>query len=195
MHTDVINDYFSESRNAIHRLTTDPDAVECCKAMHRLLKDCFDGGGKVFLAGNGGSAADSQHIAGELIVRFRRNRKSLPAVALTVDTSVLTACLNDIGPGPVFARQVEGLGRAGDVLWVYSTSGNSVNILEACRAAKDLGMKILAFTGGSGGKLRELADVCFTAPSGVTSHIQECHMVMGHLLCHLLEQDMPETAL
>lgn len=155
-----------------------------------LLCTAFQNGGKVLLAGNGGSAADSQHIAGELVCRFRKNRPALAAIALTVDTSVLTACLNDFGPAPVFSRQLEALGRKDDIFWAFSTSGNSENILEACASAQKQGMKILAFTGGTGGKLANLADVSFIAPSDVTSHIQECHISVAHMLCHVVEERM-----
>jgi D-sedoheptulose 7-phosphate isomerase len=153
-----------------------------------LLCSALERGNKILLAGNGGSAADCQHIAGELVVRFRKDRPGLPAIALTVDSSVLTACLNDFGPEPVFQRQLEALGREGDVFWAFSTSGNSANILSACAAARDRGMKVLAFTGGEGGKLLGLADAAFVAPSGVTSHIQECHIAVAHMLCHVIEE-------
>ena len=153
-----------------------------------LLCETLSGGGKVLLAGNGGSAADSQHIAGELVVRFRKNRAALPAIALTVDTSVLTACLNDFGPEPVFARQVEALGARNDIFWAFSTSGDSANILAACKSAREKGMKIVGFTGASGGALPSHCDYCFRAPSDVTSHIQECHIAVGHMLCLLVEE-------
>ena len=143
---------------------------------------------KILFVGNGGSAADCQHLAGELVVRFRSDRKALPALALTVDTSVLTACLNDYGPEPVFARQVEALGRDGDVLWAFSTSGNSRNIILACEAARRQGMKIIGFTGHYGGALPGFCDLCFKAPSEVTSHIQECHIAVGHMLCLAIEE-------
>lgn len=188
----MIPGYLAQSLAAITRLANAPRIQATCSSMHALLRSSLAAGGKILLAGNGGSAADCQHIAGELVVRFRTTRRALPAIALTVDTSVLTACLNDFGPSPVFSRQIEALGRKGDVFWAFSTSGDSENILEACRAAKALDMKVLAFSGGNGGKLKELADICFLAPADVTSHIQECHIIIGHLLCHLVEQDITE---
>ncbi len=180
--------YLGEVRDTMRRLAEDPQYPPLFEEIAALLLTTFQQGGKVLFAGNGGSAADCQHLAGELVVRFRTNRKALPAIALTVDTSVLTACLNDFGPEPVFARQVEALGRAGDVFWTFSTSGQSGNILAAARAAKEMGMQVLAFSGGDGGRLREFSDLCFLAPSAVTSHIQECHIAVGHMLCLLVEE-------
>lgn len=183
----MIASYLDGARDAISRLG-EPSRLPQYESMAELLCSALAAGNKILLAGNGGSAADCQHIAGELVVRFRRNRPALPAVALTVDTSVLTACLNDFGPEPVFARQVEALGRPGDIFWAFSTSGNSRNILEACRSAHSSGLKILGFTGGEGGELAKLSDVLFRAPSSVTSHIQECHITAGHMLCLVIEE-------
>ncbi|MCD8138165.1 MAG: D-sedoheptulose 7-phosphate isomerase [Planctomycetaceae bacterium] len=184
----MIASYLAKTRESIERLATDP-------ALHALLEEIgtalcrtLEAGNKILLAGNGGSAADCQHMAGELAVRFRKDRPALAGIALTVDSSVLTACLNDYGPLPVFARQVEALGREGDVLWAFSTSGNSANIIEACKAARRIGMKVLGFTGGQGGELARYCDWCFVAPSDSTSHIQECHITAGHLLCWFIEE-------
>lgn len=183
----MIHGYLAETVKTVSQLT-DQRFLEQYGKMVDLLCGTLTNGGKILLAGNGGSAADCQHIAGELVVRFRKDRAGLAALALTVDTSVLTACLNDFGPEPVFRRQVETLGREGDVFWAFSTSGNSNNILEACDAARKQGMKILGFSGGDGGKLASHADLLFLAPSTVTSHIQECHISVGHMLCHVVEQ-------
>lgn len=183
----MIASYLEGTRDAVTRLN-EPSRLPLYESMAELLCSTLAAGNKILLAGNGGSAADCQHIAGELVVRFRHNRPALPAIALTVDTSVLTACLNDFGPDPVFSRQVEALGRPGDVLWVFSTSGASRNILAACRAARELGMKIMGFSGGDGGELAELSDILFLAPSSVTSHVQECHITVGHMLCLLVEK-------
>ncbi len=184
----MIAGYLASTRDTLTRLAADPAYVAFFEQVANRLVRCYESGGKVILAGNGGSAADCQHIAGELVVRFRKDRSALPAIALTVDTSVLTACLNDYGPDPVFSRQVEALGREGDVFWAFSTSGNSANILAACDAAKKRGMTVLGFTGEDGGKLRDLSDFCFRAPSAVTSHIQECHITAGHMLCLVIEE-------
>ncbi len=183
----MIREYLHTTIGAMTRLANDDSLVRSLEGVGGALCETLSRGGKILLAGNGGSAADCQHIAGELVVRFRRDRPALPAIALTVDTSVLTACLNDFGPGPVFARQVEAIGREGDVFWAFSTSGNSANILEACRSARSRGMKIVGFTGGTGGELAKLADEPFIAPSNATSHIQECHIAAGHLLCLMIE--------
>lgn len=184
----MIHSYLERTREATTRLAEDSALHERIAEIGDALCRAFAAGNKILLAGNGGSAADCQHIAGELVVRFRRDRAGLPALALTVDTSVLTACLNDFGPNPVYSRQVEALGREGDILWAISTSGNSENIIEACRVARGRGMKVIGFTGGAGGKLAAACDLCFIAPSDVTSHIQECHIAVGHLLCLIVEE-------
>ena len=158
-------------------------AVELCLAS--LRSD-----GKILFAGNGGSAADAQHWAGELVSRFYYDRPGMPAIALTTDTSILTAIGNDYGYDYTFARQVEALGRRGDVLVVISTSGNSPNILRAAQAARDRGIYVIGFTGQGGGKLAPLCDVCFRIPSDETPRIQEGHEFIGHLLCALIEAEM-----
>lgn len=146
--------------------------------------------GKLMFAGNGGSAADAQHWAGELVGRFYFDRPGLPAIALTTDTSILTAIGNDYGFGYVFARQVEALGQAGDVLVAISTSGCSPNILHAIAAAKTKSMSVIGFSGESGGDMAAQCDVCFRIPSTETPRIQEGHEFIGHLLCALIEQEM-----
>ena len=147
-------------------------------------------GNKLMFAGNGGSAADAQHWAGELVSRFYFDRPGLPAIALTTDTSILTAIGNDYGFDYVFARQVEALGQAGDVLVAISTSGRSPNILRAIAAARTKDMRVIGFSGESGGDMAALCDVCFRIPSNETPRIQEGHEFLGHLLCALIEQEM-----
>ncbi len=183
----TMRDYLAKTMESVSRLADEPLLVRYGE-MADLLCGALGRGNKILLAGNGGSAADCQHIAGELVVRFRKDRPALPAIALTVDSSVLTACLNDFGPNPVFRRQVEALGCEGDVFWAFSTSGNSANILHACAAARERKMKILAFTGGDGGQFAAFADCVFLAPSPATSHIQECHITVAHMLCDLVER-------
>jgi D-sedoheptulose 7-phosphate isomerase len=146
--------------------------------------------GKVLLAGNGGSAADAQHIAGEFVSRFYYDRPGLPAFALTVDSSVMTAIGNDYGYDYLFARQVEACGLKGDVFIGISTSGNSPNILSALQAAKQKGMFTIGFSGESGGKMKELCDICLCMPSKVTPKIQEGHICVGHIICALVEKTM-----
>lgn len=149
-------------------------------------------GGKVMFCGNGGSAADSQHLAAELVGRYKMERTALASVALTVDTSILTAIGNDYGYDDVFRRQVEGIGRAGDVLIGLSTSGNSRNVVLAFEQAASMGITTVAFTGSGGGRMKELADVCLDVPASVTNHIQELHITSGHLVCELVEKAMFE---
>lgn len=156
-------------------------------AAARLCADSLCRGGRILLCGNGGSAADAQHLAAELVGRYQRERRALAAIALTTDTSVLTSIANDYDFDSVFARQVEGLGRKGDVLIGISTSGSSRNVLRAMACAKELGLKTVAFTGGSGGEIAKLADVAIVAPSSVTCHIQEMHIAAGHQICGLVE--------
>ena len=152
----------------------------------------FKNGKKLLLCGNGGSAADCQHIATELVIRLSHdvNRPALPAIALTTDTSNLTAGGNDIGFENVFARSVEGLGNNGDVLLAISTSGNSPNVLKAVQTAKDKGMKTVAFIGGNGGKLISEADQSVTIPSANTQRIQEGHITAAHIICELIEREL-----
>ncbi|MCC8180250.1 MAG: SIS domain-containing protein [Planctomycetes bacterium] len=182
-------DDYLEKAAATYRLLAD-DAVfpAVFSSMADTLEQCLRGGNKVLFAGNGGSAADSQHLAGELVVKFRIERPGMAALALTVDSSVLTASLNDLGVETVFAKQVEALGKKGDILWAFSTSGESGNILAACRAAKKHGLVVFGFTGEKGGTLADLADIAFRAPSAITSHIQECHIAVGHMLCGEIER-------
>ena len=183
----MIGAYLAEFCRIARLMAEDKEYPQLIEGMADVLCSALSAGNKILLAGNGGSAADCQHLAGELVVRFRRDREGLPAIALTVDTSVLTACLNDFGPDRVFSRQVEALGRPGDILWAISTSGNSPNILAACRAARKRSMRVLGFTSREGGQLALLADIAFRAPSDATSHAQECHIAVGHLLCLLIE--------
>ncbi len=161
----------------------------------QLLADCIRGGGKILIAGNGGSAADAQHIAAEFVVRLSHNleRPAIPAIALTTDSSILTAGGNDIGFEKVFARQVEALATQKDIFWAISTSGNSPNIVKAAEQAGQAGCKTIAFLGGSGGKMRELADVAVIVPSSNTQHIQEGHICLYHILVEFVERSLYES--
>jgi D-sedoheptulose 7-phosphate isomerase len=145
-------------------------------------------GGRLLACGNGGSAADAQHIAAELTGRFFRDRRPLPAMALHGNTSSLTAIGNDYGYDQVFAREVAAHGRPGDVLLALSTSGNSENVLRAIAAARETRMTVIGLTGQGGGKMRDLCDVCLCVPSASTPRIQECHILIGHTICELLER-------
>ncbi|MBB1125149.1 D-sedoheptulose-7-phosphate isomerase [Thiospirillum jenense] len=145
-------------------------------------------GGRIFWLGNGGSAADCQHLAAELVGRFARERPGLASIALTTDTSILTSVANDYGFNQIFARQVAALCRAGDVVMALSTSGNSPNVLRALETAAQLGVTRIGLSGGDGGQMRQLCDHCLCVPATNTARIQEAHIVIGHLWCDLLEQ-------
>ncbi len=157
-----------------------------------LLVDCFRGGGKVLLFGNGGSASDAQHIAAEWTGRFCRERPGLPAIALSANTSDLTAIANDYGFERVFARLVEAHGRPGDVAIAISTSGSSPNVLAAVEAARERGIAVVALTGRDGGKLARVADVAFVVPAERTDRIQECHIALLHGLCEAVDEALFE---
>lgn len=151
------------------------------------IKQALANGNKVLFCGNGGSAADSQHLAAEFVGRFQKERQGLPAIALTVDTSILTAVGNDYGFDKVFARQVEALGQNGDVLVGISTSGNSANVVQAVELAKGKGIYCVGMTAAGGGKLAELCDECIAVPAKVTARAQEMHILIGHILCELVD--------
>jgi D-sedoheptulose 7-phosphate isomerase len=169
------------------------DAI--AKAVDATLQ-ALKGGNLILLCGNGGSAADAQHLAAEFVNRFLIDRAALPAIALTTDTSVLTSIGNDSDFRQVFARQIEALGKAGDVLYAISTSGNSGNVIEAVKAARKRGMETIAFTGGDGGKLAPLCDLALIAPSRSTPRIQEAHITIGHIICQIVEEELfPEGGL
>ena len=147
----------------------------------------FEAGGKLLVCGNGGSAADSQHLAAEFVGRFQKERAGLPAIALTVDTSILTAVGNDYGYDKVFVRQVQALARPGDVLVGISTSGNSANVVEAVELAKSMGVFCVGMTAEGGGKMKTLCDECVAVPAKVTARAQEMHILIGHILCELVD--------
>lgn len=167
------------------RATLRPRFVSLCAAARAALA----GGGKILFFGNGGSAADAQHLAAELIVRYRVNRAPIAAMALTTDSSVLTAGGNDFGYDTIFESQIRALARPGDLAIGLSTSGNSANVLRALEAAREIGAGAAALAGKDGGKLVGLADPLLIVPSDVTARIQEMHIVIGHMLCDVLEQD------
>lgn len=154
------------------------------------ISDALRAGGKLLLFGNGGSAADAQHVAAEFVSRFKLERPALPAIALTTDTSILTAIGNDYHFDRVFARQVQALARPGDVAVGISTSGNSPDVLNGLVAAHECGARTIGFTGQRGGRLRDLADLCFYAPSEDTALIQQAHIAAWHAICLVVEQDL-----
>ncbi len=182
---DIIHDYNEEGVKLRHSFleTCAPILDEAALSMAK----CLARDGKILVCGNGGSAADAQHMTGELLGRFLMERPSLPAIALTADTSTLTAVGNDYGFHEIFARQVKGLGRKGDVLVAFSTSGNSINVQNALIAARALGMTTVGLTGRGGGAMAELCDHLLSVPHTGTPLIQEMHEVCMHLLCRLID--------
>jgi D-sedoheptulose 7-phosphate isomerase len=154
-----------------------------------LVREVLAHGGTLFFCGNGGSAADAQHIATEYVVRYMRNRRAMAAIALTTDTSLLTAAANDLGFEHVFSRQVEALVRPGDLLVVHSTSGTSPNVIRAAESARKRGAKVLALTARDGGPLRSLADVAIVIPTERTDRAQELHLAIQHVICEMVEAD------
>jgi D-sedoheptulose 7-phosphate isomerase len=166
-------------------------AAPALESIARLLVKALKGGRRVYLFGNGGSAADAQHIAAEMEGRFHKERRPWPVLALTTNTSTLTAIANDYDFETTFPRLVEAHARRGDVVIAISTSGNSPNVVGAAKQARKMGVSVVGFTGEKGGKLKGLADVCLCAPSTVTARIQECHITAGHILCEMLEEALP----
>jgi D-sedoheptulose 7-phosphate isomerase len=154
----------------------------------RLVVETFNGGGRIFFAGNGGSAADAQHLAAEYVVRFGRDRKALPAMALTTDTSILTASANDLGYDQVFARQLEALAREGDLLVLHSTSGRSPNLLLAAETAARMGVRTVGLLARGGGPLAPMLDRALVVPTDSTARAQEIHLALGHIICHEVEE-------
>jgi len=180
MHKQMVNDLQANNIQTI---------ADCAQLIIKSLRK----GGTVYLCGNGGSAADAQHIAGEFIGRFKRERKAMPAVALSTDSSVLTCIANDYDYESVFSRQVEALVKENDILWGISTSGNSPNVVKAAKLAKKQGAYIIAFTGKADSKLEKIADVCLCAQSKATASSQEIHQLGYHIICDLVEKDFANS--
>jgi D-sedoheptulose 7-phosphate isomerase len=168
-------------------LLDDEKILSAIKESVNLCCNALKNGNKILFAGNGGSAADAQHLAGELVNRFGFERPGLAAIAITTDTSILTSISNDYGFEKLFARQVEAIGKKGDILFSLSTSGNSANIIEGIKEAKKKGIINIGFTGRSGGKMKTLCDLCLNITSDETPRIQEAHILVGHIICSLIE--------
>ncbi|AIO39488.1 phosphoheptose isomerase [Burkholderia cenocepacia] len=181
-----------QTLDVLSALAADPEQVARIERVAAHVTAALRAGNKILLAGNGGSAADAQHIAGEFVSRFNFDRPGLAAFALTVDSSVMTAIGNDYGYEKLFERQVQANGRPGDVFWAYSTSGRSPNILRALEAARAVGMFTVGFTGNGPGaaQMRERADICIEIPSASTPKIQEGHLVCGHVVCGIVEEQI-----
>jgi D-sedoheptulose 7-phosphate isomerase len=180
--------YLAQSRDVVTTAIEDAEFAGKLAAAAERVTAALAAGGKVLLAGNGGSAADAQHIAGELLCRLNYDRPPVAAIALTTDSSVLTAIANDYSYAQVFERQVRGLGRAGDVLIAISTSGRSGNILRAIEAAREIGLFVIGLTGASGGDMANSCDMCLCVPSAVTSLIQQVHIIAAHVICGIVEE-------
>ena len=179
-HKQMVNDLQADNIQTI---------ADCAQLIIKSLRK----GGTVYLCGNGGSAADAQHIAGEFVGRFKRERKALPAVALSTDTSILTCIANDYDYESVFSRQVDALVKENDLLWGLSTSGSSPNIVKAAKLAKENGTYVIAFTGKAESKLEKIADVCLCAQSNATASSQEMHQLAYHIICDLVEKDFANS--
>jgi D-sedoheptulose 7-phosphate isomerase len=186
--TAAVAAYFERSRAALSAAIADPAFVPTVAQIAERIADALANGNKLLVAGNGGSAADAQHIAGEFLSRLAHDRAPLPAVALTADGSVLTAIGNDFGFERIFERQVLGLGRAGDVLLALSTSGRSRNILSAVAASRRIGLFAIGLTGRSGAELAAACDLCLRAPADDTPIIQQLHLTAAHIACALVEE-------
>lgn len=186
MHS-YINEHIKEAQRVMSAMLIDESLLNTVEQAALACIKCIRDGGKILLAGNGGSAADAQHIAGELVSRFAFDRPGLPAIALTTDTSILTAIGNDYGYEKLFARQIQALGQRGDVFIGYSTSGKSPNVLLAFEEAREKGMLCIGFTGNRGGLMKSLCEFLLEVPSADTPKIQEGHLVLGHILCGLVE--------
>ncbi|HZS64091.1 MAG TPA: D-sedoheptulose 7-phosphate isomerase [Xanthobacteraceae bacterium] len=192
-HTDSVQDYFARSRQLFEQATKDAAFIAAVATIADRMARVLREGGKLLFAGNGGSAADAQHAAAEFLSRFAMDRHPLPAIALTTDTSVLTAIGNDYGYEQVFARQVQGLAKKGDAFIAISTSGGSANVLAALRTARDMGVTTIGFGGATGGKMRELCDLLLAVPSTETSLIQQVHIAAYHAICGIVERELFPT--
>ena len=188
--SDYVSAYLAETVAVTQAFAADAAARATLVAMAAAIARAMQAGGKLLVAGNGGSAGDAQHIAGEFIVRLMYDRAPLPAIALTTDSSVLTATGNDYGYEYIFERQVRGLGRAGDVFLGISTSGSSPNVVRALTAARGRGLVTLGFTGVRGGAMAELCDLLLAAPSPKTALVQQIHITAAHVVCALVERTL-----
>lgn len=188
---DSMKQQIAEHQRVVEASTRQVDVLE---RMAERIIDCFEHGGKLYVLGNGGSAADAQHIAAELVGRFKVDRKALAAIALTTDTSILTAVVNDVGPDACFARQVQALVTDRDIVWALSVSGTSPNVINALEAAKSCGAAIFGFSGRTGGRLKEFCDLCFFADHEMSDRVQETHVLAYHLICDKIERHYAEQA-
>jgi len=185
-----IKDQIKKSYETKQDIYADEALLDNIVAVAKLCVKLYQGDKKTILAGNGGSAADAQHIAAELVGRYGFDRPSIPSLALTTDTSNLTAIGNDYGYDYIFSRQLEGMGQNGDIFIGISTSGNSVNVINAFKSAKKKGITTIALVGRDGGKMAKMADYALVVPSDSTPRIQESHILIGHILCDIIEKEI-----
>ena len=186
----IITSQIQESIEVKYRLLHDKALIELIDTVAQKCTDVYHNGGKTLLAGNGGSAGDAQHIAGEFVNRFNFDRPGIPSMALTSDTSILTAIGNDYSFDLIFAKQLEALGIKGDMFFAISTSGNSKNIIESLKVAKRRGIITVGLTGQTGGEMVEFCDFCIKVPSSETPRIQESHIMIGHIICSIVENNL-----
>jgi D-sedoheptulose 7-phosphate isomerase len=192
-HAPEITRYLEASRDTLQAALADASVIEAVAEAAQLVIDALRAGKKVLIAGNGGSAADAQHLATELMVRYYIDRAALPAIALGTDASANTAIGNDLGFESLFSRQIAALGSEGDVFMALSTSGRSPNILAACKAARTRHMRVIGFTGMKGGAMDDLCDILIRVPSDKTPLIQQTYMAAGHALCEIVERELANT--
>ena len=186
----MVLDQINKSIEVKKAIAANPDLIALIQTIADKCTEVYRSGGKTLLAGNGGSAADAQHIAGEFVSRFYFDRPGIPSIALTTDTSILTAIGNDYGYEQLFARQLAAQGNKGDVFFAISTSGNSKNLIEALKVAREKEIISVGLTGASGGQMADLCDYCFKVPSSETPRIQECHILVGHIVCSIVEENL-----
>lgn len=184
----LIEERIKESIKTKQALLDSPELLDLIGQTASLVSETLKGGGKILLCGNGGSASDALHIAGELVGRFQRERRALPAISLNADIATLTAVANDYGYDRVFERGVEGLMKRTDTLIGISTSGNSENVYLAIKKAKEIGGRTVAFLGRDGGKIKDIADIAVVVPGECTARIQETHIMIGHIVCEIAEE-------
>lgn len=187
---ELIQKRIKDSIETKQKLLSNAQLIQSIERAAMLIIESIKEGGKIIFCGNGGSAADAQHLAAELVGKFYLDRPALPGISLTTNTSILTAVANDYTYDRVFVRQVEAIAKTGDVLVGISTSGNSLNVVEAMKLAKNIGMKTIAFTGETGGKMKDYADVLINVPSTDTPRIQELHIMVGHIICEIVEKEL-----
>lgn len=190
---EIIIKTISDSIKTKNAILTDDGFIEDIRNAAYMMYNSINDGGKVVLAGNGGSASDCLHIAGEIVGRFQKERKAWPAIVLNADVATMTAIANDYGYDEIFSRQAEGHVKKGDIFIGISTSGNSESIIRAIHKAHELGGSCIGFTGKTGGKMKDICDLCLVVPSNNTARIQESHIMIGHTLCELLEELMIGT--